>query len=166
MNKNLKIITPSKQYQLPESLQTLQSKAYMEKKVVIYALLSDKHTISQYKDSINELVHYVYDKKEWRLVRIYFDKVKGNGSSKQNELDRLTVDADKEGYDYVLCRNFSDFGNIPIEAIDRIRKLQYIGTNVLFLHNRIDTSNAFSEMLLTVLRAFALEENSSDQTMN
>src|SRR5699024_5243566 len=55
----------------------------------------------------------------------------------------------------------SRFARNTLECLQHIRYLQSLGVQLLFEKENIDTGTAFSEMLLTILAAFAQEESRS-----
>ena len=68
----------------------------------------------------------------------------------------------KEGkIDYIITKSISRFARNTVECLSYVRELQSMGVQVLFEKENVDTGMALSEMLLTVLAAFAQEESRS-----
>ena len=63
--------------------------------------------------------------------------------------------------DLILTKSISRFARNTVECIDYIRKLSDNGVNIIFESNNIDTRSTYSEMLVTILAAFAQEESRS-----
>lgn len=63
--------------------------------------------------------------------------------------------------DLIVTKSISRFARNTLECLTFVRHLNEIGVHLIFESNHIDTRTAFSEMLLTVLAAFAQEESRS-----
>lgn len=98
----------------------------------------------------------------WRLVGIYADKgLTGTIAKKRPEFMRLIRDCKAGRVDFVITKSISRFARNTLDCLQYVRDLQKLGVNVLFQKEDIDTSNTFSEMILTVMAAFAQEESRS-----
>ena len=68
------------------------------------------------------------------------------------------VQDSKDGkLDYIITKSISRFARNTLECLAYVRQLQKNGTQIYFEKENIDTGTAFSEMLLTILAAFAQE---------
>ena len=100
--------------------------------------------------------------KGWELVGIYADEgISGGTAARRPEFQRLLRDCEEGKVDYIISKSISRFARNTLECLSIIRHLQSIGVQLIFEKENIDTGNAFSEMLLTVLAAFAQEESRS-----
>ncbi len=98
----------------------------------------------------------------WTLAGIYADEgISATSTAKRTEFQRLMRDAENGQIDYIITKSLSRFARNTLDCLTCIRKLQSFGVNVLFEKENIDTGTAMSEMLLTVLAAFAQEESRS-----
>ena len=98
----------------------------------------------------------------WTLVDIYADDgVSGTMASKRTEFQRMLQDSREGKIDYIITKSISRFARNTVECLSYVRELQACGTQVLFEKEKIDTGTPFSEMLLTILAAFAQEESRS-----
>jgi len=98
----------------------------------------------------------------WVLVDIYADQgVSGGTTTKRPEFQRMLQDCENGKIDYIITKSISRFARNTLECLSTIRHLQSIGVQLLFEKENIDTGSAFSEMLLTILAAFAQEESRS-----
>ena len=68
-------------------------------------------------------------------------------------------DAERHRIDIILCKSISRFARNTLLAIETIRHLSSIGVAFIFDSPQIDTSKPYSEMLLTIMAAFAQEES-------
>ena len=62
---------------------------------------------------------------------------------------------------YVICKSISRFSRNTLDAVSYIRRLKEMGIRILFEKEGVDTDAVISEMLLSVLSAFAQEESHS-----
>ena len=99
---------------------------------------------------------------DWTLAGIYADEgITGTSVDKRPEFLRMVKDCEDGKIDLVLTKSISRFARNTLECLTYVRHLNNIGVNIIFESNHIDTRNAFSEMLLTILAAFAQEESRS-----
>ena len=99
---------------------------------------------------------------EWKLAGIYADDgISGTGVAKRTEFLRMLEDARAGKIDRIITKSISRFARNTLECIQYVRELKALGVTILFEKENIDTAGAFSEMLLTVMAAFAQEESRS-----
>ena len=100
--------------------------------------------------------------KDWKLAGIYADEgVTGTSAAKRAEFQRMMKDCEKGKIDLIVTKSISRFARNTLECLSYVRQIQSLGCNIIFENNNIDTRTAFSDMLLTVLAAFAQEESRS-----
>ena len=98
----------------------------------------------------------------WELVDIYADEgISGGSAQKRKEFQRMVRDSAAGKLDYIITKSISRFARNTLECLTYVRQLQKYGTQIYFEKENIDTGTAFSEMLLTILAAFAQEESHS-----
>ena len=98
----------------------------------------------------------------WMLADIYADEgLSGTNAAKRVEFQRMIADAEAGKIDYIITKSISRFARNTLDCIQTVRKLQSFGCQLYFEKENIDTGTAMSEMLLTVLAAFAQEESRS-----
>lgn len=73
----------------------------------------------------------------------------------------MIEDCESGKIDLLLTKSISRFARNTLECLTYVRKLNSLGVHIIFEINRIDTRATYSEMLLTVLAAFAQEESRS-----
>lgn len=96
----------------------------------------------------------------WELVQIYADQgVTGTLSMKRPAFRRMIEDALAGRIDYILIKSISRFSRNTVDCLQYARLLREKGVFIRFEKENIDTGSAYSEMLLTVLAAFAQEES-------
>lgn len=96
------------------------------------------------------------------LAGVYADEgVTGTSSRKRKQFLQMMKDAEERKFDTILTKSISRFARNTVTTLESVRKLKELGVNVVFLKEKIDTANIMSEMLLTVLAAFAQNESFS-----
>lgn len=99
---------------------------------------------------------------DWEFAGIYADEgVTGTSAEKRPEFMRMIKDCEAGAIDLIITKSISRFARNLIECLTYVRDLNSRGIHIIFESNRIDTRQKFSEMLLTILAAFAQEESRS-----
>lgn len=99
---------------------------------------------------------------DWEFAGIYADHgASGTQASKRTEFMRMINDCRAGKIDRILTKSISRFARNTLDCIQYVRELSSLGVTVLFEKENIDTGSAYSEMLLTVMAAFAQEESRS-----
>lgn len=98
----------------------------------------------------------------WELAGIYADEgISGTQAAGRPQFLRMIQDCEEGKIDLIITKSISRFARNTMECLTYVRHLQNIGVHLFFESNNIDTRVAFSEMLLTILAAFAQEESRS-----
>lgn len=106
--------------------------------------------------------HEIGNHPGWKLVQIYADQgVTGTISMKRPAFRQMIEDALAGKIDYILIKSISRFSRNTVDCLQYVRMLREKGVYLHFEKENIDTSSAYSEMLVTVLAAFAQEESVS-----
>ncbi len=96
------------------------------------------------------------------LAGIYADEgITGTSARRRTQFLRMIRDAEDGKIDCIMTKSISRFARNTVECLQYVRRLREQGIRVIFEKEAIDTSTAMSEMLLTVLAAFAQEESRS-----
>lgn len=100
--------------------------------------------------------------KDWELVDIYADEgLTGTTVKSRVKFLEMVADCEAGKIDYILTKSISRFARNTLDCINYVRKLQGIGVQIYFEKEGIDTGEAASEMLLTIMASFAQEESRS-----
>lgn len=98
----------------------------------------------------------------WTFAGIYTDEgVTGTSAKNRTGFRHMIEDCEAGKIDYIITKSISRFARNTLECLACIRHLQGLGVQLLFEKENIDTGSVFSEMLLTILAAFAQEESRS-----
>lgn len=99
---------------------------------------------------------------DWEFAGIFADEgFSGTKAANRKEFQAMLAACEDGKIDYILTKSISRFSRNTMECINYIRKLKELGVHIRFDKEGIDTGEACSEMLLTVLAAFAQEESHS-----
>lgn len=109
--------------------------------------------------------HYsdlISSKDNWRMVDIYADEgITGTSAEKREDFQRLLADCRRGLIDRVLVKSISRFARNTVDCLNYIRALRELGIAVIFEKENINTLEADSEILITMLGAFAQAESES-----
>ena len=95
----------------------------------------------------------------WVLAGIYADKgISGTSVKRREEFLRMIEDAKAGKIQYILVKSISRFSRNTVDALRYVRELKNYGVSVFFDKEQLDTGNATSEFLLSILAASAQEE--------
>ena len=109
----------------------------------------------------------VYEKRilgnpNWEYAGVYADEgLSGTSAARRVEFQRMMEDCREGKIDRILTKSISRFARNTLDCIEYVRELKELGVTILFEKEHIDTGGAYSEMILTVLAAFAQEESRS-----
>nr|MBQ4458420.1 recombinase family protein [Clostridia bacterium] len=133
-------------------------------RVAAYCRVSTKsdeqHT--SYDTQVAVYTEKIQSEPGWTLAGIYADwGMSGTQAERRPQFLQMIQDCDDGKIDLVICKSVSRFSRNTLDAVNYIRHLRALGVRIMFEKEGIDTANAYSEMLLTVLAAFAQEESHS-----
>ena len=99
---------------------------------------------------------------EWEVAGIYADDgISGVHTKKRDGFNQMIQDCKRHRIDLILTKSISRFARNTLDSIQYVRMLKAIGIAVIFEKENINTSTMNSEMILTVLSAFAQAESES-----
>lgn len=154
-----KVWNPSQEKPTAQSLSALETV-----RVAVYARVSTDQEIQQssLEEQMKAFRAKIAEHPGWALVDVYADEgISGTSVKKRKAFLRMMADCEAGKVDYVMTKSISRFARNTVECLSYVRRLQSIGVQVFFEKEGIDTGTAVSEMLLTVLAAFAQEESRS-----
>ena len=109
--------------------------------------------------------HYsdlISSKENWRMVDIYADEgITGTSARKRPEFLKMIRMCKQKKIDIVLTKSISRFARNTVDCLNYIRALRELGIAVIFEKENINTLEADSEILITMLGAFAQAESES-----
>lgn len=127
-----------------------------EARVAIYTRVStaDQSCVGQE----HELKQYGKNR-NWKLERIYSDKISGVKSSRP-ALDAMLTDAKKRKFDRLLVWRIDRLGRSVSHLLEVLETLRALGIEFISLSEAIDTATPTGKMVFTVLGAVAELERS------
>ena len=98
----------------------------------------------------------------WRLAGIFADEgISGVHTKKRTGFLQMIAQCKAGNIDLILTKSISRFARNTLDSIQYIRMLKGLNVAVYFEKENINTSTMTSEMMLTVLSAFAQAESES-----
>ena len=99
---------------------------------------------------------------EWTLAGIFADDgISGVHTKKRDDFLAMIAQYKKGKIDLILTKSISRFARNTLDSIQYVRELKKQGISVIFEKENINTGTMTSEMILTVLSAFAQAESES-----
>ena len=95
----------------------------------------------------------------WEFAGIYVDDgISGKNAAKRPEFMRMVRDAENKRFDLIITKSISRFARNTADCLATVRKLKLLGIGVEFEKEAIKTSDAESELMLSILSSVAEEE--------
>lgn len=135
-----------------------------KKRVAVYARVSvgNEQTEMSLTSQMKGFQKQIDEDPNLTLAHVYADEgITGTSSRKRKQFLQMMKDAEAGAFDTIMTKSISRFARNTVLCLESVRKLKEMGINVIFLKENIDTANIMSEMLLTVLAAFAQNESFS-----
>lgn len=133
-------------------------------RVAAYCRVSTKSSEQEtsYDTQVAAYTQDIRQNPQWELAGIYADfGMSGTQTERRPQFLQMIRDCEAGKIDMILCKSLSRFSRNTLDAVSYIKKLKALGVHIIFESNHVDTRAAYSEMLLTVLAAFAQEESRS-----
>ena len=134
------------------------------KRVAAYARVSMENesmanSLNAQKDHFQKLIE---SNSEWEFAGIYADEgISGTRIANRKEFMRMIEDCDAGKIDIILTKSISRFARNTISLLETVRHLKEIGVEVRFERENLSTTDASSELMMTILTSFAQEESRS-----
>jgi site-specific DNA recombinase len=141
-----------------------QPKIASRKRVAAYCRVSTDHE-AQLESLENQMETFRYraaQRGDWDLVNIYADEgLSGTTLKGRVQFQQMIKDCEAGKIDYIITKSISRFARNTVDTLQTVRELQKHGVQVFFEKEGIDTADALSEMILTIMASFAQEESRS-----
>ncbi len=135
-----------------------------KKRVAAYCRVSTDMETQQSSLSaqVNSFRSMISARPDWELADIYADDgISGTQAFRRTAFQRMLKDCDEGKIDYIITKSISRFARNTLECLAYVRQLKEKGIYIIFEKENINTENDASEMVLSVLAAFAQEESRS-----
>ena len=133
-------------------------------RVAAYCRVStdDEEQLTSYEAQQNYYTDKIMTNREWTMAGIFADEgITGTSARKRPEFLKMIRLCKQKKIDIVLTKSISRFARNTVDCLNYIRALRELGIAVIFEKENINTLEADSEILITMLGAFAQAESES-----
>ena len=133
-------------------------------RVAAYCRVStdDEEQLTSYEAQKNYYTDKIMTNKEWTMAGIFADEgITGTSARKRPEFLRMIRQCKQGKIDIVLTKSISRFTRNTVDCLNYVRALKELGIAVIFEKENMNTLEIDSEILITMLGAFAQSESES-----
>lgn len=156
---------PPKVITIPAKPELAKQKAVQRHlRVAAYCRVStdDEEQLTSYEAQQEYYTDKIMTNKEWTMAGIFADEgITGTSARKRPEFLRMIRMCKQKKIDLILVKSISSFARNTVDCLNYIRTLKELGVAVYFEKENINTLSAESEMLITIMGAFAQAESES-----
>ena len=156
---------PPKVITIPAKPELAKQKAIQRQlRVAAYCRVStdDEEQLTSYEAQQEYYTDKIMTNKEWTMAGIFADEgITGTSARKRPEFLRMIRMCKQKKIDLILVKSISRFARNTVDCLNYIRMLKELGIAVYFEKENINTLSAESEMLITIMGAFAQAESES-----
>lgn len=117
---------------------------------------------SSYEAQCSYYTDKIMTNPEWTMAGIFADEgITGTSTRKRDDFNRMIRKCKKKKIDLILTKSISRFARNTLDTINYTRMLRAMGIGIYFEKENINTLDMDSEMLITMLGAFAQAESES-----
>lgn len=117
---------------------------------------------SSYEAQCTYYTDKIMSNPEWSLVRIFADEgLSGTSTEHRKDFKAMIKYCKQQKIDLILTKSISRFARNTLDTINYTRMLRAMGIGIYFEKENINTLDMDSEMLITLLGAFAQAESES-----
>ena len=157
--------TTSKVIIIPANPELAKQKAVKRQlRVAAYCRVStdDEEQLTSYEAQQVYYTDKIMSNPEWTMVDVFADRgITGTSARKRPEFLRMIRLCRQKKVDIVLTKSISRFARNTVDCLKYIRALRELGIAIIFEKENINTLEADSEILITMLGAFAQAESES-----
>ncbi len=103
---------------------------------------------------------YIDRQPDWELYEIYADEgITGTSTRKRVRFNQMINDAHMGKFNIIITKEVSRFSRNILDTISYTRELKTSGVYVIFMNDGITTSDADSELRLSIMGSLAQEES-------
>ena len=157
--------SPAKVITIPARPEIARDKTVQrQKRVAAYCRVStdEEEQLSSYEAQRTYYTDKIMTNKDWTMVGIFADEgITGTSARKRPEFLRMIRLCKQKKIDIILTKSISRFARNTVDCLNYIRSLRELGIAVIFEKENINTLESDSELLITMLGAFAQAESES-----
>lgn len=142
----------------------ISQQAKRQLRVAAYCRVStdDEEQLTSYEAQQTFYTDKIMSNPDWTMAGIFADEgITGTSARKRPEFLRMIRQCKQKKIDIVLTKSISRFARNTVDCLHYIRALRELGIAVIFEKEGINTLESDSEMLITILGAFAQAESES-----
>ena len=146
----------------PETAKERESQRQL--RVAAYCRVStkDEEQLTSYEAQQTYYTDMIMQNPNWTMAGIFADEgITGTSAAKRPEFLKLIRKCRQKKIDMVLVKSISRFARNTVDCLGYVRALKELGIAVVFEKENINTMDSESEMLLTLMGAFAQAESES-----
>ena len=148
---------------IPAKLEAVRA-SKRQLRVAAYCRVStdDEEQLTSYEAQKNYYTDKIMTNKEWTMAGIFADEgITGTSARKRPEFLRMVRQCKQGKIDIVLTKSISRFARNTVDCLNYVRALKELGIAVIFEKENMNTLEIDSEILITMLGAFAQSESES-----
>jgi len=149
---------------IPANPELAEQKARRQLRVAAYCRVStdDEEQLTSYEAQKTYYTDKIMNNKEWTMAGIFADEgITGTSARKRPEFLKMVRQCKQGKIDVVLAKSISRFARNTVDCLNYIRALKELGIAVIFEKENINTLETDSEILITMMGAFAQAESES-----
>ncbi len=150
---------------IPPKPELARSKAVQRQlRVAAYCRVStdDEEQLTSYEAQQNYYTDKIMTNPQWTMAGVFADEgISGTSASKRPAFLRMIRQCRQGKIDLVLVKSISRFARNTVDCLNYIRTLRAMGIAVVFEKENINTLESDSEILITMMGAFAQAESES-----
>lgn len=133
-------------------------------RVAAYCRVStdDEEQLTSYEAQQVYYTDKIMTNPKWTMAGIFADEgITGTSARKRPEFLRMVRQCKQKKIDVILVKSISRFARNTVDCLNYIRILKALGIAVIFEKENINTLESDSEMIITMMGAFAQAESES-----
>ena len=149
---------------IPALPKELQHTCVRQLRVAAYCRVSteEEEQQSSYEAQCSYYTDKIMTNPEWTMAGIFADEgITGTSTKKRDDFNRLIRMCRQGKVDLILTKSISRFARNTLDTLNYTRMLKGMGIGICFEKENINTLEMDSEMLITILGAFAQAESES-----
>lgn len=149
---------------IPAKPEITQRSIQRQLRVAAYCRVStdEEEQLTSYAAQQTYYTDKIMQNKNWTMAGIFADEgITGTSARKRPEFLRMIRFCKQKKIDIILTKSISRFSRNTVDCLNYIRTLRELGIAVIFEKENINTLESDSEILITMLGAFAQAESES-----
>ena len=133
-------------------------------RVAAYCRVStdDEDQLLSYEVQVKHYTSLIEKNPEWKCAGIFADEgISGMRTKKRDDFNKMVELCRAGKIDRILTKSISRFARNTLDTLYYVREFKALGISIMFEKENIDTLTNESEMMITILSAFAQAESES-----